>query len=81
MPKAIRRARPITPVVINRATKDFQGFSVMTDAEDNVTVTAHWLVPRADGTIERATKGVEAAPLQALPGFDDIVDAIVAASE
>ena len=77
----IRRTRPVTPVVINRTTKEFRGFSVFTDDEDNVTITAHWLVPREDGTIDRATKCVEAAPIRDLPGFDAIVDAIVTASE
>ncbi len=80
-PKPIRRTEPITPIVLNRATKEFRGVTIMSDDEDNVTVTAHWLVPRKDGTIDRTTKGVDAAPLRALPGFDALVDAIVAASK
>ena len=72
----IRRTRPVTPVVINRATKEFRGFSVFTDDEDNVTITAHCLVPRADGTIALETNGVDARPIRNLPGFDAIVDAI-----
>lgn len=81
MPKKIRRTKPVAPVVINRTTKAFQGFGVMSDDEDNVTITAYWMVPREDGTIDRATTGVDAVPIQAMPGFDAIVDAIVAASE
>ena len=80
MPKKIRRTKPVTPVVINRATKTFQGFSFMTDEDDNVTLTTHWLVPQEDGTVDKATSGVDAAPIQAMAGFDAIVDAIVAAS-
>jgi hypothetical protein len=80
MSKKIRRTKTITPVVINRTTKTFAGFSFMTDEDDNVTLTAHWLVPREDGTVDKASFGVDAAPIQALSGFDAIVDAIVAAS-
>ena len=72
----IRRTRPVTPVVINRITKAFRGFSVMSDDEDNVTITAHWLVPQEDGTIALETNGVAADAIRNLPGFDAIVDAI-----
>ena len=81
-PKAIRRHKPITPPInIDRTTKMFQGFTVMTDQEENTTVTAHWEIPKSDGTLENQSLGVLAPPIHAMPGFDDIVDAIVAASE
>lgn len=72
----IRRTRPITPVVINRTTKAFVGFTVMSDDEDNVTITAHWLVPQEDGTIGLTTNGVDADSIRNLPGFNAIVTAI-----
>lgn len=82
LPKSIRRTKPITPVVqITRVTKEYRGYAVLSDGEDNVTITAHWLVPREDGTIDRSTVGVDAEPIMAMPGFDEITDAIVAASE
>ena len=80
--KSIRRTKPITPVVqITRATKEYRGYTVLSDGEDNVTITAHWLVPREDGTIDPYTPGVDAEPIRAMPGFDAINDAIFAASE
>ena len=73
MARKVRRTEAVTPIEITRNTKEFRGFSVFTDDKDNVTVTAHWLVPRDDGRIDRATKGVDAAPLRALPGFDALI--------
>jgi len=79
--KKIRRTKPLlVPVAINYTTKTFVGFSVMTDDQNNVTITAHWLIPRDDGTMDRATTGVDAAPIRAITGFNAVVDAIVAAS-
>ncbi len=81
MPKKIRRTKALpTPVIINRPSKTFTGFRVTADPDDNVTMTALWDVPREDGTIDKVTKGVDAAAIQALAGWDAIVDAIVAAS-
>ena len=74
----IRRTKPITPIAFNRITKTFEGFSVMSDDGNNVTITAHWLIPREDGTIDRATNEVVADDIMNLPGFDAIVDAIAA---
>ena len=81
MPKQIRRTKPVTPVGRIRNTKEYRGFSVMSDDEDNVTITAFWMVPREDGTIDKVTEGVLAEDIMAIPGFDDVVDAIVAATE
>ncbi len=82
MPRRIRRTRPLlTPIVLNRTTKAFVGFSLMTDDEDNTALTAHWLTPFADGTIKRTSAVVDAGAIRTMAGFDAIVDAIVAASE
>ncbi len=88
MPKKIKRTKPITPVVINRSTKEFRGFTVIAEPEpeigpdpDNVALSAIWMVPQEDGTIKRNSIPLDAEPIRALPGFDDIVDAIVTASE
>lgn len=84
MPKSIKRTRPISPpVVLNRDTKEFQGFSIFIDASgsDVASLTATWAVPHKNGTIQRLVRPLDAAPIQAMPGFDAIVDAIVSASE
>jgi len=79
--KKIRRTAPITPIAFTRSTKEFRGVTIMSDAEDNVTITAHWLIPQKDGTIDRSTASVEAGPIQAMSGFGAIITAIVAASK
>ena len=80
--KKIRRTAPLAiPIALNRTTKTFVGFSVMTDDEDNVTLTAHWLTPYPDGTIKRTSADVDAGPIQAMTGFSAIITAIVAASK
>ena len=82
MAKKLGRNKTLTtPVVINRATKRFCGFTITTDLDDNVTGSAIWDVPRDEGTVDRTTVSFDAAAIQALAGFDDIVDAIVTASE
>ena len=81
MPKKIRRTKPVTPVVINRTTKEWVGYLVMADGPDNAALTAYWDVPQDDGTIKREAVPLDAEPIRAMSGFDAIVDAIVAASE
>lgn len=76
-----RRTRPVTPVMINRNTKEYIGFSVLVDSDDKVTLAAHWIEPLPDGTLHKYTKGVDPVPIQAMTGYDAIHDAIVAASE
>ncbi len=53
----------------------------MADSDDNVTITAHWVEPQPDGTLLRHTIDVNAAPIEAMTGYDAIHDAIVFASE
>ena len=88
MPKKIKRTKPVTPVVINRDTKEYQGFSIVGEAPpligpdpDYAVLTAIWDVPQEDGTIKRVHIPLDAVPIRALPEFDVVNDAIVAASE
>ena len=81
MPKKIRRTKPVTPIIINWATKTFTGFVFVAHEDGSVNLQAHWLVPQAGGSISEIPVGIDAVPIQAMAGFDAIVDAIVAASE
>lgn len=82
MPKKIRRTKAIAiPVIINRPTKEYRGYSILSDSEDNITVIAYWMTPREDGTVEMATKGVDVAAIQDIPGYDAIHTAVATESE